>query len=71
VEPAAGDGTRPDRSASRTLQRVENPQTIADGARTQSMGRLTFPLVLAKRPRLPHRHRREELVDAMRFCGSA
>ncbi len=42
----------------RTLQRVENPQTIADGARTQSMGRLTFPLVLAKRPRLPHRHRR-------------
>jgi threonine dehydratase len=29
------------------LQRVHNPDTIADGARTESLGRITFPLVLA------------------------
>jgi threonine dehydratase len=46
VEPAGGDDAA--RSfRTRTLQRVENPQTIADGARTQSMGPLTFAIVLA------------------------
>ena len=45
VEPAAGDdATRSFRT--RTLQRVENPRTVADGARTPSLGALTFPLVL-------------------------
>jgi len=45
VEPAAGDDAA--RSfRTRTLQRVENPETIADGARTQSLGAITFPLVL-------------------------
>ena len=45
VEPAAGDdATRSFRS--RTLQTVQNPDTIADGARTQSLGRITFALVL-------------------------
>jgi threonine dehydratase len=44
VEPAAGDdGTRSFRSG--TLQRVENPDTIADGARTNTLGQLTFPLI--------------------------
>jgi threonine dehydratase len=46
VEPLAGDdATRSFRSG--TLQTVRNPQTVADGARTASLGRLTFPLVLA------------------------
>ncbi|HET9652206.1 MAG TPA: threo-3-hydroxy-L-aspartate ammonia-lyase [Usitatibacter sp.] len=46
VEPEAGDdAARSLRTG--TLQRVENPQTIADGARTQSLGAITFPLVLA------------------------
>ena len=31
---------------SKTLQVVEDPQTIADGARTRSLGQLTFPLML-------------------------
>lgn len=31
---------------SKTLQTVHNPNTIADGARTPSLGELTFPLVL-------------------------
>jgi threonine dehydratase len=45
VEPAGGDDAA--RSfRTRTLQRVENPQTVADGARTPSLGSLTFPLVL-------------------------
>ena len=30
-----------------TLQTCHNPDTIADGARTHSLGRLTFPLVMA------------------------
>jgi threonine dehydratase len=46
VEPAAADdATRSFRT--RTLHRVENPKTIADGARTPSLGSITFPLVLA------------------------
>ncbi len=46
VEPAAGDdGQRSFRA--RTLQVVPNPQTVADGARTPSLGRLTLPLILA------------------------
>jgi threo-3-hydroxy-L-aspartate ammonia-lyase len=46
VEPAAGDdATRSFKT--RTLQTCENPDTIADGARTHSLGRITFPLVLA------------------------
>jgi threo-3-hydroxy-L-aspartate ammonia-lyase len=65
VEPAAGDDVA--RSfRTRTLQRVEDPQTIADGARTQSPGALTFPLVLE--------HVQDvitvtdaQLVEAMRF----
>jgi threonine dehydratase len=45
VEPAAGDdATRSFRS--RTLHTVRDPETIADGARTPSLGRWTFPLVL-------------------------
>jgi threonine dehydratase len=65
VEPEAGDDAA--RSfRDRKLHRVENPQTIADGARTSSMGAITFPLVL--------RHVSDimtvsdaELVEAMRF----
>ncbi len=45
VEPAAGDDAA--RSfRSRTLHTVVNPDTIADGARTSSLGKITFPLVL-------------------------
>jgi threo-3-hydroxy-L-aspartate ammonia-lyase len=45
VEPAAGDdATRSFRT--KQLQTVNNPQTVADGARTPSLGSLTFPLVL-------------------------
>ncbi len=44
VEPEAGDdATRSFHSG--TLQTVDHPKTIADGARTTSLGTLTFPLV--------------------------
>ncbi|KYC35942.1 pyridoxal-5'-phosphate-dependent protein [Scytonema hofmannii PCC 7110] len=45
VEPAlADDATRSFHT--KTLQTVDNPDTIADGARTPSLGKITFPLVL-------------------------
>jgi threonine dehydratase len=45
VEPSAGDdATRSFRT--KQLQTVHNPQTVADGARTPSLGSITFPLVL-------------------------
>jgi threonine dehydratase len=65
VEPAAGDdGNRSFRSG--TLQSVHEPDTIADGARTPSLGHLTFEFI--------RRHvddmttaSDEELIEAMRF----
>lgn len=45
VEPAlADDATRSFHSG--VLQRVNNPDTIADGARTPSLGTYTFPIVM-------------------------
>ena len=45
VEPAAGDdATRSFKT--RTLQTVKDPDTIADGARTPSLGKVTYPLVM-------------------------
>jgi threonine dehydratase len=45
VEPAAGDDATQS-FKSRTLKVIPVPDTIADGARTPSLGKLTFPLVL-------------------------
>jgi threonine dehydratase len=46
VEPAAGDdATRSFKT--KTLQTVDNPKTVADGARTSSLGKLTFAIVMA------------------------
>jgi threonine dehydratase len=45
VEPLAGDDVT--RSfQTKKLQSVHNPDTIADGARTSSAGKITFPLIL-------------------------
>ncbi|HEY9610307.1 threo-3-hydroxy-L-aspartate ammonia-lyase [Allocoleopsis sp.] len=45
VEPSqADDATRS--FYSKVLQTIDNPNTIADGARTPSLGKVTFPLVL-------------------------
>ncbi|MSQ52719.1 MAG: threo-3-hydroxy-L-aspartate ammonia-lyase [Betaproteobacteria bacterium] len=46
VEPEAGDdATRSFKTGK--LQSCSNPDTIADGARTASLGKLTFPMVLS------------------------
>jgi threonine dehydratase len=45
VEPAAGDdATRSFRE--KRLVTIKTPDTIADGARTTSLGEITFPLVM-------------------------
>ncbi|MEO5692445.1 MAG: threo-3-hydroxy-L-aspartate ammonia-lyase [Usitatibacter sp.] len=65
VEPAAGDDAS--RSFhSRKLVKIDVPDTIADGARTQALGTITFPMVLR------HVHdiitvTDKELVEAMRL----
>jgi len=44
IEPELGDdAVRSFRTG--TIQRVENPQTIADGTRTESVGDITFPMI--------------------------
>jgi threonine dehydratase len=45
VEPAAGDDATQS-FKTKTLKVIEVPNTIADGARTTSLGKITFPLVL-------------------------
>ena len=65
VEPEAGDdATRSFRTG--TLQTVKNPRTIADGARTPSLGELTFPLVRAHVDEMVTVSD-DDLVDTMRF----
>lgn len=65
VEPAAGDdATRSFHSG--TLQTVHNPDTIADGARTASLGKLTFPIVRACVDDMMT-VTDEQLLDAMQF----
>lgn len=68
VEPEAGnDGQRSFRSG--TLVHIDTPRTIADGAQTQQLGHITFPIILrdvndvltASDP---------ELVDCMRFMAT-
>jgi threonine dehydratase len=68
VEPAAGnDGQRSLQSGA--IVHIDTPDTIADGAQTQHLGRLTFPVL--------QRHVDDvrtvgdgELVEAMRFFAS-
>ena len=65
VEPElADDATRSFRTG--VLQTVSNPQTIADGARTPSLGTLTFPLVRQNVDDMATVSD-DELVRAMRF----
>jgi threonine dehydratase len=65
VEPAAGDDAARSFRAGRIVS-IDVPDTIADGARTQALGAITFPLVM--------RHVSDiitvtdaQLVEAMRF----
>ncbi len=65
VEPEAGDdATRSFKTG--VLQTVHNPDTIADGARTPSLGKLTFPLVRENVDDMVTVSD-DELIRAMRF----
>jgi threo-3-hydroxy-L-aspartate ammonia-lyase len=65
VEPELGDdATRSFKTG--TLQTVHNPRTIADGARTASLGQITFPLVRAHVDDMVTVSD-EQLLDALRF----
>jgi threonine dehydratase len=65
VEPeAADDATRSFRTG--VLHEVSNPPTIADGARTPSLGTLTFPLVRANVDDMATVSD-DDLVETMRF----
>ncbi|MBT8399010.1 MAG: pyridoxal-phosphate dependent enzyme, partial [Rhodothermia bacterium] len=65
VEPAAADdATRSFYSGE--LVTIRDPETIADGARTPSLGSVTFPLVLRYVDDMVTVSE-EEIVDAMRF----
>lgn len=65
VEPAAADdAARSFRSG--VLHSVRNPETIADGTRTPSLGRYTFPLVLQHVDRFVTVEE-DEIIAAMRL----
>jgi threo-3-hydroxy-L-aspartate ammonia-lyase len=65
IEPElADDATRSFRT--KTLHTVKNPPTIADGTRTPSLGKYTFPLVLENVDDM-QTVSEESIVDAVRF----
>jgi threo-3-hydroxy-L-aspartate ammonia-lyase len=65
VEPElADDATRSFRTG--VLAQTHNPPTIADGLRTPSLGKVTFPLVLENVDEM-FTVSEKEIVDAMRF----
>ncbi len=65
VEPAAGnDGQQSFRSG--TIVHIDTPQTIADGAQTQHLGHITFPIIQRDVDDILTATD-AQLVDAMRF----
>jgi hypothetical protein len=68
VEPEAGnDGQRSFRTGS--IVQIEVPKTIADGAQTQHLGNVTFPIILRDVQDVLTATD-AELVDCMRFMAS-
>jgi threo-3-hydroxy-L-aspartate ammonia-lyase len=68
VEPEAGnDGQRSFRSG--TIVHIDTPRTIADGAQTQHLGQLTFPIIRAAVDDILTASDRE-LVECMRFAAA-
>ncbi|MDF5981740.1 pyridoxal-phosphate dependent enzyme [Pseudomonas aeruginosa] len=68
VEPEAGnDGQRSLRSGA--IVHIDTPQTLADGAQTQHLGNLTFPLIQRNVDDILTASD-AELVDGMRFLAA-
>jgi len=67
VEPAAGDDGLRSLRAGRIVH-IETPETIADGAQTQHLGRYTFPVIQAHVQAIVTASD-AQLVAAMAFCA--
>ena len=68
VEPEAGnDGQQSIRSGS--IVHIDTPKTIADGAQTQHLGQLTFPIILRDVDDI-YTVTDSQLVDSMKFFAS-
>jgi len=68
VEPEAGNDAQQSKRLGRIV-RIDTPRTIADGAQTQALGQLTFPIIDAMVADIVTVSD-AELIDAMRFAAA-
>ena len=68
VEPEAGNDGQQSKRLGRIV-RIDTPRTIADGAQTQALGQLTFPVIEALVADIVTVSD-AELIDAMRFAAA-
>lgn len=68
VEPEAGNDAQQSKRLGRIV-RIDTPRTIADGAQTQALGQLTFPIIDAMVSDIVTVSD-AELIDAMRFAAA-
>ena len=68
VEPEAGNDAQQSKRLGRIV-RIDTPRTIADGAQTQALGQLTFPIIDALVSDVVTVSD-AELIDAMRFAAA-
>ena len=68
VEPEAGNDAQQSKAAGRIIK-IDTPQTIADGAQTQFVGELTFPIIQSMVDEIVTVSD-PQLIEAMRFAAS-
>ena len=68
VEPEAGNDAQQSKAAGKIIK-IETPKTIADGAQTQAVGNLTFPVIQALVDDIVTVSD-AQLIEAMRFAAS-
>ncbi len=68
VEPEAGNDAQQSKAAQRIIK-IDTPKTIADGAQTQAVGHLTFPVIQALVDEIVTVSD-AQLIEAMRFAAS-
>ncbi len=68
VEPEAGNDAQQSKAADKIIK-IDTPKTIADGAQTQAVGHLTFPVIQALVDEIVTVSD-AQLIEAMRFAAS-
>jgi threonine dehydratase len=68
VEPQAGNDAQQSKRAGKIIK-IDTPKTIADGAQTQFLGQLTFPVIQELVDEIVS-VTDEQLIEAMRFAAS-